>query len=98
VLEELKTSGQLTASDVALLQPAYQQLATKAASQPTVYLEALSAYRKVLNNAFRMSDIRAAQKGLQQMLPPAPALPYASGEGSSGLSHAYFENLRKSHR
>lgn len=98
VLEEVKTSGQLTTNDVAILQPAYQQLLTKAALQPALYLEAIAGYRKVLSDDFRISDVRAAQKGLQLMLTPAAALPYPMKEAGNSLSQAYFENLRKSRR
>lgn len=95
ILEELKEAGVMNPSITSLLQAAYQQLSTKAASQPALYLGALSSFRKIINNTFRTSDIKAAQKGIQQMLSQPVAIPYSGKTGNSHLSAAYFDNLKK---
>ena len=96
LLEEIKTTGQLPTASIHILQSAYQQLSSKAAAQPAVYLPGVSGFRKILNDDFRVADIKAAQKGLQQMLPPPTSLPYSSKRAPGNLSQSYFDHLKKS--
>ena len=93
-LEQLKQVGLLQPAQKAVLQQAFQQLSTKAAQAPSLYLPALSALRKVLSENFSLFDINAVENGLQQMLSKPAQLPTAATVISSkNLSTRYFINL-----
>lgn len=94
-LEMLKATGVLHAGARAVLLSAYPPLSARAAQQPSLYLRALSGFKNVLDDRFRLNDIRAAQQGLQQLLPSPPPLPHAARQGRSDLSRAYLEGLKK---
>ncbi len=79
------------------LLPAGQQLIGYAAADPGRYLAALEAYRRLVNNQSKKSDINTVQKALQQILQAPAALPsQKSAAPSSKLSGQYFNNLKRS--
>jgi hypothetical protein len=98
ILEQLKASGEIDASSKEMLQQAFHQLSIRAANQPSMYLLSLSALRKVLNENFRVRDIKNAEQGLQKMVAPPDKLPYPTGNAAMNLSKHYFLNLNKGNR
>jgi hypothetical protein len=98
ILEQLKNTAELNASSREVLQQAFQQLSSRAANQPGVYLAALASLRKVLNETYRIKDIKNAEQGLQKMSANVERLPYPAGTDNMQLSKQYFINLNKGNR
>ncbi|WP_295129436.1 DUF4175 family protein [uncultured Chitinophaga sp.] len=90
-LELLKSGGK---PDAVLLQEVTLLVANKAAMEPSVYLPALEALKKINAGQVLEKDINAAQRGLQRMNEQAPLLPVLTPGRSGALSALYFSNLQ----
>ena len=98
ILEQLKVNGKADASYNGILHQAFYQLSMRAASQPSVYLTFLSAFKKIINGNFTIKDIENAEQGLQKLSGDAEILPYPGNNFSMDLSRRYFINLNKGNR
>ncbi len=104
LLEMLQTKKELNAASIETHQLAGNHLYNNAAKQPSLYLPAVAAMKRILtaisnHTAIKVADIALAEKGLQQMLSAANKLPSASSKTSYGsLSADYFNNLNKGNR
>ncbi len=88
----------LTAADKRVLQLASQQLASRASSQPGIYLRAVSALRRVINSSATPSAVDRAtiEKAIQQSLPGSKATPSsAMSPPDMGLAQRYYKNLNR---
>jgi len=99
VLEKIKAGDKGISPEI--LQQANLQLHAKAIQQPSLYLDAVEALKRILvamnsKTPPGYTDIIAAQHGLQQLLTAPDHLP-AAGKSSSkqALSKQYFDNLQK---
>ncbi|RYZ29373.1 MAG: DUF4175 family protein [Chitinophagaceae bacterium] len=95
ILEQLKYNGLLEGTSQTILQEAFQELSSRAANEPAVYLTALAALRKVMNDEFRLNDIVQAQAGLQKMVALVERLPSVKTTTLMELQKSYFSNLNK---
>jgi len=95
VLEQLKYKGVVEANSQTILQEAFQELSSRAANEPAVYLTALAALRKIMNDEFRLKDIVQAQAGLQKMVASVERLPSVKTTTLMELQKNYFSNLNK---
>lgn len=102
ILENLKDDHfLLTNISTAILREAAGEISSKAASEPSKYLGALQAVRRILNTValagkITTEDILVCQQALQSMLAEINRLPsrQASLDGFN-LSKQYFMNLKK---
>ncbi len=93
-LEQLKYEDSLDTPSQEILQQAFQQLSAKASQNPSLFLPAVSALKKVLSGAYYMKDISVAENGIQKMLDTPAKLPSASAfTADMNLSGRYFMNL-----
>ncbi|MEO7767918.1 MAG: hypothetical protein ABIS01_10845, partial [Ferruginibacter sp.] len=101
VLEQLKNHADFDISSEALLQKASLQLADKAMADPSVYLQALQALKRITaftrNRSFtNIADISLVEKALQKMIDPPGKLPFPNKKAANAnLSNAYFKRLNK---
>lgn len=88
----------LSTNDKRALQLASQQLASRASSQPGIYLRAVSALRRVINSNASPSpaDQAIIEKAIQQSLPNSKATPSANTSiADMGLAQRYYKNLNR---
>ncbi|OCX52107.1 hypothetical protein BEL04_11460 [Mucilaginibacter sp. PPCGB 2223] len=98
VLELLKTGTEINSTSFHTLQLAAQELSTKAAAQPGIYLASVSAMHRILAvpKQAQLPDIGLVEKVIQQTLQSAKQLPgTASTQPDMGLSQQYYKNLNK---
>lgn len=96
ILEEISINGLVSEKENELLAPAAQQLSERASSEPTQYLLAFEALKKIRNSDITTRNIRTAQSGLNRMLRSNSTKPSASSSSpGAGLSGEYFRNLNK---
>ncbi len=99
VLERIGTTIEKN-SYTETLQQANLRLHEKAIQQPSLYLNAVEALKRVIdalqnNKQVAIEDIASAQTGLQQLLDLPARLPSASKNNSKqALSSQYFNNLQ----
>ncbi|MVN20958.1 DUF4175 family protein [Mucilaginibacter arboris] len=104
LLNQLKNGAGLGASSLQILHQSNVQISSKAVSQPSVYLPAVTAFRKILANASQpknisQEDIWTVEKAIQKMLPPVAKLPApAQINPDQGLSNTYFQSLTRTIR
>ena len=100
VLHRLKTGIKLNPNDRQILVNANKVLSEKAASDPSVFLGAVIALRKIISNetkAIKPGELLAIEKALQKAIPKSGKLPQAVQSGiPSDLSSQYFQNLNRS--
>lgn len=102
LLEMLRTKNELNAASIETLQLASNHLYHKAVSQPSLYLPAAAAMKRILtavsnHKQVKASDIAFVENGLQKMLSVPDKLPSASSKTVyEGLSDDYFKTLNKS--
>lgn len=97
VLARLKNGENLGSEDRRILQNSGIQLAEYAAAEPAVFLNALSALRRILNtgNKINSADINALESAYQKMIREKAKVPQAKNTGAASiLSTEYFNNLR----
>ena len=100
LLEEIK-AGNTHVPPLQILEAANLRLHEKAVQQPSVYLTAIEAMKKIMAaintaKAPSMQDVRVAEQGLQQLLSVPDRLPSADKSSSKqALSKQYFNNLQK---
>ncbi len=101
VMEEMKYNTPASTGSTGVLSQAAQQLSSKAASQPTVYLSAYEAIKRIIISAqqtkksFVKNDIEVVQKALQNMIQYPTVLPQQNKTGNIKLADQYFINLHK---
>ncbi len=101
LLEQLKNGTGLGTASLQILRQTNVQLSGKATAQPSVYLYAVTAFRKILNSVnqpknIRQQDILAVEKAIQKMLPAVAKLPQpAQSNPDLGLANSYFKNLTR---
>ena len=98
VLEQLKYDPKLNSFDNHTLQVASQQIGTRVASQPRLYLPAVSAMRHILVGKIAVANINAVEKAIQKLLPAESMMPQSSSAADIGLSQGYFKNLSRLNR
>ncbi len=98
VLEQLKADPKLNAFDNHTLQVASQQIGGRVASQPGLFLPAVSAMRRILAGHTTANNISLAEKAIQKMLPAESMMPQSSSSADIGLSQGYFKNLNRLNR
>lgn len=104
LLNQLNNGAGLGAASLQILRQTNLQLSSKAAAQPTVYLPAVTSFRKILANVnqpknINGQDILTVEKAIQKMLPVVAKLPQpAASNPDLGLSNAYFQNLTHTNR
>ncbi len=104
LLHQLKNGMGLGAGSQQILRQTNLQLSSKAAAQPSVYLPAVTAFRKImaqLNQPENISqqDIFTVEKAIQKMLPPVAKLPQPTANNPDlGLASSYFKNLNRANR
>jgi hypothetical protein len=88
----------IDAGDKRVLQLASQQLASRASSQPGIYMRAVSALRRVINSNATPSpaDQATIEKAIQQSLPNSKTTPLANASAvDMGLAQRYYKNLNR---
>ncbi len=104
LLEQLKQGTGLGAASLQILRQTNLQLSSKAAANPSVYLPAVTAFRKVLAEAnqptkINQQDIMTVEKAIQKMLPAVAKLPQPRQTNPDlGLANSYFQNLTHTNR
>ena len=104
LLHQLKNGNGLGAGSQQILRQCNLQLSSKAAAQPSIYLPAVTAFRKILAQLdqpkkIRETDILTVEKAIQKMLPPVAKLPQpTSNNPDLGLANSYFKNLNRMNR
>ncbi|MEX8548262.1 MAG: DUF4175 family protein [Mucilaginibacter sp.] len=104
LLHQLENGIGLGAGSQQILRQTNLQLSSKAAAQPSVYLPAVAAFRRILAQLnqpknIRETDILAVEKAIQKMLPPVAKLPKPSTTNPDlGLASSYFKNLNRMNR
>ncbi len=104
LLHQLKNGTGLGTGSQQILRQTNLQLSSKAAAQPSVYLPAVTAFRKILaevNHPKNISqqDILTVEKAIQKMLPAVAKLPQpAQTNPDFGLANTYFQNLTRTNR
>ncbi len=104
LLHQLKNGNGLGAASQQILRQTNLQLSNKAAAQPSVYLPAVTAFRRILAQLnqpknIRETDILIVEKAIQKMLPPVAKLPQAAQTNPDlGLANSYFKNLNRMNR
>ncbi|MGI4751147.1 MAG: DUF4175 family protein [Janthinobacterium lividum] len=99
LLNQLKNGTGLGEASLQILRQTNMQLSSKAAANPSVYLPAVTSFRKVLSNInqpknINSHDILTVEKAIQKLLPAVAKLPQpAENNMDQGLSNAYFQNL-----
>jgi hypothetical protein len=100
VLEEIKTGNKKNIS-AEILQQANLRLHEKAIHQPSLYLGAVEALKKIMTDMntpaiISTQNILAAEQGLQRLLETPNRLPSAeNANAKKELSGQYFDNLQK---
>jgi len=98
VLARLKNGADLGSEDRMILQNSGIQLAERAATEPAIFLNALSALRRILNtgNKINLKDINALESAFQKMIREKTKVPQAKSTGpGSALYAEYFNNLKR---
>ena len=97
VLESKKTVKILMSQDVSILLKAQEQLISRAAVAPTIYLPALQSLKRIINGQTSGArDIERAEKGITYLLGQQAATPSPQrNTSSSGLTRSYFDHLKK---
>ncbi len=102
VLDNLKNNSQIQSTKITVLSQAAQQLSAKSTIQPTIYLRAFEAIKKVIQAAQKkqvqqnLSDIIIIQNALQKILVQPLATPQKHKQSiNKNLSNQYFINLYK---
>lgn len=99
ILNKLKIGIKLSPDDWQVLVNANKILSEKAAANPSDYLGAVIALRKIINSENSRSnplDLVSIAKALQNAIPKTSKLPQASQSGvSTDLSSQYFKNLNR---
>lgn len=104
LLEQLKQGAGLGAASLQILWQMNLQLSSKAAVQPSVYLPAVTAFRKVLDRLnqpknISQQDIMTVEKAIQKMLPAVAKLPQPRQTNPDlGLANSYFQSLTHTNR
>ncbi|WP_448697427.1 DUF4175 family protein [Mucilaginibacter sp. AW1-3] len=101
ILEQVKQSRKVQATDVHTLQQAGQQISAKATVQPGSYLPAVSAMHHILSAQVNVNqaDIAIVQQAIQKILPIAVKLPQPAQTGADmGLGQDYFKNLNRNNK
>lgn len=104
LLHQLKQGAGLGAGSLQILRQSNLQISSKAASQPSVYLSAVTAFRKILSNASQPKnidpeDIQTVEKAIQKMLPAVAKVPQPTQTNpDQGLSNTYFQSLTRTIR
>jgi len=97
VLYKLKNKQKFNGNDVAVLAEANQTLSSKATANPSAYLGAVIALRKIISdagNSAKPSELMLIEKALQLAITGTARLPQAPSDGgTSDLSENYFKNL-----
>ncbi len=94
ILEQLRNKEPLTPASRSLLEQAGVQLSQRAAAEPSLYLTALQAYRRILENQTRATDIPILAKALQKMISSSKGMPFQhSSVTDMNLSQRYFQHL-----
>jgi hypothetical protein len=96
IMEELKNDAVITAGGEEILSLAGQQLTALASTEPSIYLPALEALKKIRNGELTTKNIRLVENSFNRMLKNSSRQPYAAGTTpASELSREYFINLNK---
>jgi len=98
VLARLKNGEDLGSGDRMILQNSGILLSEYAATEPALFLNALSALRRILNtgNKINLKDINALESAFQKMIREKTKAPQAKSTGpGSTLSAEYFNNLKR---
>lgn len=98
VLEQLKADPKLNSFDNHTLQVASQQIGSRVAVQPKLYLPAVSALRHILAGTISMANINAVEKAIHKMLPAESMMPQSASSADIGLARGYFKNLNRLNR
>ncbi len=104
ILENLKAGTGMDKTTLEIVRQAGGQLSRSAAAEPSVYLLSVGAMNRVLEAsgnaaACSVSDVTAAQKGLQRLLSSSAALPGSDKKNpDQNLSQQYFKNLQQGNR
>jgi hypothetical protein len=104
LLHQLKNGTGLGTASLQILRQTNLQLSSKAAAQPSVYLTAVMAFRRIMNNLnqpknINQQDILTVEKAIQKMLPVVAKLPQpVQNNPDLGLSQTYFKNLTRINR
>jgi hypothetical protein len=104
LLNQLKNGTGLGTASLQILRQTNLQLSSKAAAQPAVYLTAVMAFRRIMNNVsqpkkINQQDILTVEKAIQKMLPVVAKLPQpVQNNPDLGLSQTYFKNLTRNNR
>jgi len=98
LLEQIKISKTYPDAGRHALQLAKQQLSVKASGEPGIYLSAVTAITRILDNASSINthDVDLVEKAIQRALPAGKQLPQSTGnKADMGLSNAYYQNLSR---
>ena len=102
VIYKLRNKERLNSSDLRIVAEANKTLSSKAVANPSVYLGAVVALRKIMNgeeNLVRQPDLKLIEKALQGAIGSDAKLPQPLSRGlSSDLSDQYFKNLNNLRR
>ncbi len=104
LLNQLKNGTGLGAASLQILRQTNLQLSSKAAANPSVYLAAVTSFRRILATVnqpenINKQDVLTVEKAIQKMLPAVARLPQpAEKTPDLGLSNAYFQNLTHASR
>ena len=95
VLEQLRNKEALQKSDVQILEQASMQLSRKAAFEPSAYLAALEALKRIQRKDFKSKDIDLSGSAFQKMIKVVSNIPQQSKAAPDmELSKRYFKNLK----
>jgi hypothetical protein len=100
ILEQLKASGNTNNTSVQALRPANILLNEKAMAQPSLYLPAVQAMKRITSalnerTEIEMMDIIIVERSFQKILSAPDNLPSAGKAGiKQQLSKQYFINLQ----
>ncbi|HUH32496.1 MAG TPA: DUF4175 family protein [Daejeonella sp.] len=99
VLYKLKHQEKLNSNDLRILSEANKTLSSKAAANPSFYLGAVAALRKIIRtggNSVKSTDLILIEKALQRAVTGTVELPQSPpDDGTSNLSDLYFKNLNQ---
>jgi hypothetical protein len=97
ILEEVRNKEPIQPASQNILEQAGIELSRKAAEEPSSYLSAYEAYRRVLQQKHSPQDLNLAAKAIQKIVAASQRQPFRNNTSSDmNLSQRYFNHLKRS--